>query len=327
MRLQGMLSHSFKFHRRHFNLGVCSQKLGDLEAAETLFRRLIALKPNLASAYNNLGTIKQSAGNAEGAIKHYRKAITLAPEFAEAHNNLGTAYKAQGEIENARDAFGTAVNLNPNYIEVFRNFVISKQPALRKDNIESLENLFKVLTTTSNEKSHIYFTLGQVHDEINETDIAFEHFLEGNRLARTNLTYSAETHEHYIYAVMSTFLNSFLAGWDSVGVQGNTPIFVVGLPRSGTTLIEQILATHSSNIANEHLIQLNKVSQGAARTTDKMPFNFRFLGLIKMILPNAKVVHCIRSPEATCVLILKQLFNESQNFAYDLVELGRYYND
>ena len=220
-------------------------------------------------------------------------------------------------------------------------------------------------TTTSNEKTHIYFTFGQVHDEINDTDIAFEHSLEENRLARTNLTYSAETHEHYIYAAISTFSNSFLAGWDSVGVQGNKPIFVVGLPRSGTTLIEQILATHSdvyragertylerqvtktnrkgyglypqsigqyvpsdfSNIANEHLIQLNKISQGAARTTDKMPFNFRFLGPIKMILPNAKIVHCIRSPEATCVLILKQLFNESQNFAYDLVELGRYCND
>jgi len=208
------------------------------------------------------------------------------------------------------------------------------------------------------------FALGRIFEKTGNYEKSFNFILEANTLKRGAYNYSSQTDQALFERVKTTFSLEFFKVRQSFGDQNTTPIFIVGMPRSGTTLTEQILATHPqvfgageleilpnlvdrvcaersaawpqecvpkldqntlTQMGTEYLETLRKFSSDACYITDKLPYNFLHVGLIKIILPRAKVIHCQRNPMDTCFSIFKTEFAGLHEYAYDMAELGRYY--
>ncbi len=209
------------------------------------------------------------------------------------------------------------------------------------------------------------FALGKVFEDIGNYNKSFDFILEANRLKRGSYEYSIQNDRDLFERIKKTFSPDFFASHHGSGNQDRTPIFILGMPRSGTTLVEQILASHPLvfgageltvlvNLANgictggttaqfpecmpdldvdtfekmgsDYIEKIREYSNDAEHITDKMPHNFLHVGLIKTILPNAKIIHCMRNPMDTCFSIFKKEFAGTHGYAYDMVELGQYYN-
>jgi hypothetical protein len=220
-----------------------------------------------------------------------------------------------------------------------------------------------------NDRVHLHFALGKALEDEGDFTAAFEHYAEGARRRRAVVPYDADAHTAFVQRTMATFTAGFLAERMGSARTGrrtprSDPIFIVGLPRSGSTLVEQILASHSAVEGLSELPDLPLVAAQAAggrpypeglaslvpsglaalgaayldrtrpnrrlgrpRFVDKFPGNVLHIGLIQLILPNARIIDVRREPMACCFSIFKQLFAEGQGYSYDLTELGRYYRD
>ncbi|MEJ2452406.1 MAG: sulfotransferase [Gammaproteobacteria bacterium] len=208
------------------------------------------------------------------------------------------------------------------------------------------------------------FALGKVYADLKLDAQSFEYYRQGNALKRATLDYSIGQDRELFAAIKQTVTSEFLQRHAGTGCDDATPIFIIGMPRSGTTLTEQILASHSqvhgagelnelkflieraceshtqefpqgllglnktelSAIASTYLERLHAYAPGAPRITDKMPHNFLYLGLIHLLFPKAKIIHCLRNPMDNALSIYRALFARSHAYAYDLEELGQYYH-
>jgi len=212
---------------------------------------------------------------------------------------------------------------------------------------------------------HLGFGLAKAHEDLGHYEKSFAYLLEANTLKRRSFKFDMEDAERRFRHLTELFEPSLYARLQGSGSPDQTPIFIVGMPRSGTTLVEQILSSHPqvqgagelpwlkeiienafgaidddafydrvreadietfSRIGAGYAGRLRERSDGAAFVTDKMPFNFQFVGMINLVLPKAKIVHCRRDPLDTCLSIFKNYFSEGNHFAYDMGELGRFYN-
>ncbi len=213
--------------------------------------------------------------------------------------------------------------------------------------------------------AYIHFALGKGLEDVGDYPRAFEHWLEGNALRRREVEYNETAYQRAFQAITERFDQSLLDRFGGVGDPSPVPIFIVGMPRSGTTLVEQILASHPQVQAAGELSHLHRVAStvpdadgrviafpqsiarldgdgfrrmgqaylaslptlgdGKTRITDKMPTNFAYVGLLRLILPNARIIHTVRDPVDTCVSCFSRLFPAGVTFSYDLAELGCYY--
>jgi hypothetical protein len=204
----------------------------------------------------------------------------------------------------------------------------------------------------------LHFALGKAYLDHVDSTRAFRHFQEGNRMKRATFTFDIDATTQWMMDIAATFTPALLAQLAGQGDGSNMPIFVLGMPRSGTTLVEQILASHRevqgagelraaqrlvdglgdypaamtrltgadlALLGEAYLASVRPLSGGRARVVDKMPANFLHAGLIHLMLPNARIVHCRRDPVNTCLSCYTKLFGAEQAFAYDLVELGRFH--
>ncbi|MEQ8666925.1 MAG: sulfotransferase [Rhodospirillales bacterium] len=211
----------------------------------------------------------------------------------------------------------------------------------------------------------LMFAMGRVQDRSGRFDDAFSSFAAGNRMRRARLDYDADLNERFIGRMCDVFDRERMAALTLTSPPGESPIFIVGMPRSGTTLAEQVLASHSKisaggelthmpanvrrqadrvgsevpefvadlsaedirELGQSYLAAVSPLAGAGGILTDKLPQNFLNVGIIRMIWPGARIIHTRRHPLATCFSIFSQLFQASHNYAYDLVELGRYYRD
>jgi hypothetical protein len=229
-----------------------------------------------------------------------------------------------------------------------------------------MERLSRDETLSRSARIRLNFALAKAYDDIGRFDDAFRHLQEGNRQKRERIAYDEKQALEQFDRIRSCLDRGLLAR-SSGGFRSDVPIFVLGMPRSGTTLIEQILAAHPAihgageltdfgRLANhirdakgnlcrypddvaglsddqlaflgkEYVGRLRQLAPAAPRITDKMPGNFVFVGLIHMALPNARIIHVRRDPCDTCLSCYSKLFSAPQEFTYDLAELGRYYRE
>ena len=350
----------------HFNLGTALQELGRRPEAVARYRRAIRLRPDYAEAQGRLGTVLLEQGQLEEATARLERAIQLDPAYAEAHNNLGSALLDQGRFDEAAVRFEQAIRLRPTYAEAYFNR--AELPTYRPDAAEraALEALVADDGPLPPAKApFIHFALARALEEAGEPARAFQHLLTGNALKRRQIGYDeAATHDLF-RRIAAVFDADLFARRPNTGTPSTIPIFVLGMPRSGSSLIEQILASHPLVQGGGELTTLVMVATGAAggrgrplaypedipalddaalrrlggayladvpplapgktRLTDKMPYNFLTLGLIPLILPGARIIHTERDPADTCVSCFSKLFPFSQAFSYELGELGRYY--
>jgi tetratricopeptide (TPR) repeat protein len=347
-------------------LGNILQQTGFSDEAIACFNGILKVRPDLAPIHVNLGSSLRQAGRRDEATASFEKAIEIAPDYAEAHCNLGFVYQDFGEKEKAAEAFRKALSIDSGYATAWSALANLSQNNLGESDVTTITSMLESPDLRDDQRTQLEFALGKVHEDRQEHAQAMPHYLEGNRLRRAALVYSVDDDRRVFENLTAVFDAGFFERWAGVGSDSSVPIFIVGMPRSGTSLAEQVLASHplvqgggelmallratssrftlvdgidySASIASataedfeciaEHYLQaIAEVGGDASRVTDKLPTNFLNIGLISIVFPRATVIHCSRDPRDTCFSMFKHFFSaRGHGYAYDLEELGAYYN-
>jgi len=348
----------------HNNLGIALTTQGRIAEAIVHYRRAIQLNPRHADAHNNLGIALAELDRIGEAIACYRRALSIQPGHADACNNLGNACKAEGKFDDARAHYARAVVLRPDHAEAHYNLSEIKTYHRGDAELAALEALAVRQGLSPGKTAYVHFALAKALEDAGDYVRAFEHLRQGNALWRSLIHYDEAATLALFRRISSIFDGSLLDRFRGAGDPSPVPVFVLGMPRSGSTLVEQILASHPQIHAageRKHLEQLTAVlragdppvpypecvpgldsgalrriawdylatlpapANGAIRMVDKLPGNFLNIGLIRLILPNARIIHTTRDPIDTCVSCYSKLFTSGLAFSFDLAELGRYY--
>jgi tetratricopeptide (TPR) repeat protein len=346
-------------------LARCAQEQRNLVLAEQLAKQAIALKPR-AAGYSLLGSIFAEQSFPEKAAAAYEQALGMDPVLVSAILGQGHLFMELGQMDAAEQCFEHALKLEPDSLTPRLSLTQVRKTKDGDANFAALQETAKTVGDMPDTKAiSLHFAMGKALDDTKRYDEAFPHFLEACRLKRLRTQYSAENTTLLVNNIISTFSKDMINRLRGAGSSSDTPIFVLGMPRSGTTLTETIIASatnvygagelpdllqiagqlrgllkegyplNMSNISGAELTQMGEqyISQlkqrapEAQHITDKMPANFMAVGLIHLMLPNAKIVHVQRNPVDTCVSAFTKLFNKSLHQTYDLRELGRYYRD
>jgi tetratricopeptide (TPR) repeat protein len=338
----------------HCNLGNVLIEMRRFEDAVVSFERALALKPDLAPAHLSLAAALRQLGRAAQAEVSCRAALAIEPQSAAALSVLAELRADRGQFADAEVLLERAMVLDPGF--PFPYFSIATHRKMSAEDRRWLDGtmaLFNKPLTLRHEIS-LRYALGKYFDDIQQYDEAFGHYRQANELTqRYGVRYDAAAIMHRNEAIKTRFDPTALADWQSRGDGAQRPVFIVGMPRSGTTLMEQILASHPAvfgagelpfwqtafgafeakgaalipTMARDYLAGLAALSDSAPRVIDKMPQNFVNLGLIHAALPNAKIIHMQRHPIDTCLSIYFHYFSHLHPYANDLSHLAHYYGE
>lgn len=346
----------------HCDIGVLLHDSGHHIEAVAHFKRATTLAPRDPRPHCGLGRSLFALGMVEDAAREFSAALAANRDTFDVHNNLGACHYALGQFDHARAAFQTALSLRPESGTVHWNLANIKQFSGGDPQISAMEALLQ--NAAASESIPLHYALGKAYGDLDDRGRSFQHFATGSLMKRRTLKYD----ERAMLTTLSRITDVFASrAWlrhilpDSVNA---TPIFVVGMPRSGTTLVEQILASHPDCHGRGELPHIEQIAyalsgdtdlagfpaaavnltraalremrstylQRAAenqapsiRVVDKATANALFVGLIVMLFPTSPIVYVHRDPVDTCLSCFTSLFSgESQPFTYDLAELGRY---
>ncbi|WP_310733162.1 sulfotransferase [Colwellia sp. MB02u-10] len=344
-------------------------RLGKYKVAEQQVEKLLVTQPdNLsfkiakASALTGLGKIEQ-------AISLFEQAVEQDDQVAGFHLQLGHALKTKGDIEKAVAAYQKAYQLNPSYGDAFWSLANTKTYRFSDEEIAQMQTQQNNKALALTDKVQLHFATGKAFEDREDYNQAFQAYQEGNKLQHAHSGFDITKVEQQVAEQIKYCTAELFESRGTLGLNLPDPIFIVGLPRAGSTLLEQILASHSqvdgtmelhnilglasrlrgrshsqSDQEAQYPKNLNEINpeyfkrfgqqfidetqvyrEKAPLFIDKMPNNFLHIGLIRLILPNAKIIDARRSPMACCFSGFKQLFAEGQDFSYDLEDMGRYY--
>jgi tetratricopeptide (TPR) repeat protein len=342
-------------------------RLGKYKVAEQQVEILLIEQPdNLsfkvakANALTGLGKIAQ-------AITFFEQAITQDDNTAGFHLQLGHALKAKGEIAKAVAAYQQAYQLTPSYGDAFWSLANTKTYRFSDDEIAQMQVQQAAQDLAITDKVQLHFAIGKAFEDRCDYDQAFQSYQQGNDLQHAHNGFDINNIEQQVEEQIKFCTAELFQSRGQLGLNASDAIFIVGLPRAGSTLLEQILASHSqvdgtmelhnvlglasrlrgrkpSNQANQYPKNLAEIKaeyfqrfgqqfidetrvyrEDAPFFIDKMPNNFLHIGLIRLMLPNAKIIDARRAPMACCFSGFKQLFAEGQDFSYNLEDIGRYY--
>lgn len=335
------------------NLGVALKTLGRFADAERHFARALSLAPDYADTHHNLGTLRHAEGALTAARDCYRRALEHRPDMANTWCNLGSTLAALGDLEGGRAALRHAIALSP-LIPVYHRYladIVTFTPGDADERaLAGLAARLDQFPPAARLDAH--FALAKAASDGRRHDAAMAHYRAGNALKRGLVAYDEDAELAALAAIPARFPAPLVRAGG--GDPDPRPIFIVGMPRSGTTLVEQVLASlpgvHGGDemdaldktlarfpapetldeagfraLAGDYLARIQALAPNAIRITNKVPLNFRHLGLLHRALPAAKFVHVFRDPLDTCVSCFTKLFSGALDFTYDLGELGRYY--
>jgi len=381
----------------HYNIGIAFQRANQLENAIKSYEKAIILKHAYPIAHNNLGLIMLESGHLNSAVKSFEWAIAYNPGYAEAHNNLGAAFQELNQFNEAIKQYKKAVGINPEYAQAFNNLGISFESLGLKDealihyekaitirldfpeahfNLSSIKKYIKSdlqipkmkSLLSSGELNHsgqifINFALAKVNDDLGNKDMLFKFLNAGNQLRKEQLNYSIDEHQGKHSLIKKIFDHSLPTINKNLlhEAKFKHPIFIVGMPRSGTTLVEQIISSHpevygagelstiseltSSILENsssqmktglteesfismrkQYLDSLSNFNINEDIITDKWPLNFQYIGFILKAFPEAKIIHLERDARAVCWSIYKHYFSGKGNgWSYNFNDLASFY--
>ncbi|NQY64888.1 MAG: sulfotransferase [Alteromonadaceae bacterium] len=344
-------------------------RLGKYKAAEQQVEKLLYEQPDNLSFKVAKANVLTGLGKIEQAITLFEQAIAQDTQVAGFHLQLGHALKAKGDIAKAVAAYQKAYQLNPSYGDAFWSLANTKTYRFSDEEIAQMQAQQGKKDLSLIDKVQLHFATGKAFEDRQEYNQAFGAYQQGNKLQHTHNGFDINKIEQQVADQIKYCTAELFENRGHLGLNLPDPIFIVGLPRAGSTLLEQILASHSqvdgtmelhnilglaSRLQGRSSNQSNKVSQypknlseinqhyferfgqqfidetrvyreQAPLFIDKMPNNFLHIGLIRLILPNAKIIDARRSPMACCFSGFKQLFAEGQDFSYNLDDIGCYY--
>ena len=337
------------------NMGILlfkDKSVVNIKKVEGFYKKAISLDKKIPEPHNNLGNLYDYLNKINDAIDCYKKAIDINPKFSYAHHNLGAAYVAVGKFDDAKKHFKESIKLNPNFIVTHRLLSRITKYTDSDDHFDELKKIYKKININDSEKKiELGYALGKAYEDIQNFDQAFSYFKEANQLERKKINFSLELEEEKFRDIKKMYNKKLFDKHKNSGYCDYSPIFIIGMPRSSTTLVEQILSSHSKvygaeevefipNLAGEkfdegdlqkigekYIDKMKNISSNSDRTTDKLPTNFLYVGFIKLILPKSKIIHCYRNSRDNCLSIFKNQFGSKKiKFAYDMKEIVSYYN-
>jgi tetratricopeptide (TPR) repeat protein len=336
------------------NMGNALRKKGDSEVAIESYKQALKIKPDYAQAYNNMGNALSDKGDLEAAIESYKQALKIKPDYVQAYNNIGIALKDKGDLEAAIESYKQVLKIKPDYAEVYRNLSNIHRYKEHDEYFLKMQSLCQSSSVSDEQRCHLNFALSKASEDLNEVSQSFNYLKIGNELRKKILSYDIkkdiELFSQLKKAYPSIALQSVVESSDL------KPIFILGMPRSGTTLVEQIVSSHSEvtgagelsyvsrfgdptargaikpnakmilDFRQRYIEALKKRSDGRSIVTDKMPQNFLYVGLIFSAFPDAKVIHVNRDPAATCWSNYKHYFiDKDLGYCYNLDDTVTYF--
>ena len=373
------------------NLGIILEQYGKLEEAEIHYKKAIEFNPNFAEAYNNLGNVLKDLGRFDESLLNCKKCIKLKPNLAQPHNNLGELFFKLNKFEESEESYKKAIELKPDYTKAYNNlgsllfnldrieeakFNFKKSLETNPEYVEAIYNLGKLTNFTKEDKhfsqmqklyssqslsdkkrAMLTFTLAKACEDLNQLDKSFKYYFEANKIYKKTINYDIKKIINEFSLYKSTSSNLKKNSLKTIKIEKSLkPIFIVGMPRSGTTLIEQIISSHSKvtgageldyidvfgrdialgiseinnntllNLKEKYIRKLNRLSNGSLMIIDKDTGNFRYIGLIYSLFPDAKIIHVKRNAAATCWGLFKKKFSEEGiKYSYSLDDIVTYY--
>jgi len=412
------------FFAAYNNLGVIYKNNLDIKTAFQYFKKAISINPKYLDAYLNIGYIYLQSGNTDEAFRNFKIILNIDPSHIKAYMGIAIGMRRLNKQDEAISQLKKALGIKPDdpylldaigqtltelgkkekAIEYFENTIKIKPSSYKTIHSLALINPeSKYLTTikkslkdnniNDNDKAHLHFSYGIISDKLKDFDSAFTEYKKANLIKRNKIPYKAENDSTYVNKLITTYTKEYVNKIKKYGMSSDLPIFIVGMPRSGTSLAEQILSSHNSvygagelnliekNIEDEilkkfnennydtksiinlsettikfiledYLNELRKFSKTASRITDKLPYNYLKIGLIKSLLPNSRIIYCKRNALDTCLSIFFSNFPSTTNdipssiplhdvliedeinnthshhinaFSYDLLDIGKKY--
>lgn len=345
----------------HCNLGMVLFEMRRIDDAFAAFQEALKLQPTLASAHMNIGLVLRQKRQPAEAEASCRRALAIDPDSVEALALLGELLADRGQFVDAETLFRTALSLNPHFAPALSGIATHRKMTLQDTAwAKSAATVLSHPLPIAHEIG-LRYSLGKYHDDTANYDLAFEQYQFANELSkRLNSGYDGAHFSQYVEGIKRSFETTSPQRTQSTGAPEVAPIFIVGMPRSGTSLVEQILASHPAvfgagevlfwnsayhalregergrpgsgaqiiaHKATEYLSLLENISSGAQRVVDKLPANFLYAGMIHHAFPNARIIHMRRHPIDTCLSVYFQNFFNFGPYANDLHSLAHYYQE
>ena len=354
--------------RTLYNLAEVLVRARRFEDAAAILRKALNQDANSARAHTLLAQALRNLERHEEALERARRAIALDPGYAEAHNALAQGLAELGRKDEALRALAQALERAPDQPSLYLSWGAITRWAAGDPRISTMEALAqKSGSLLREDQANLHFALAKAYADCGDIERSFRHQIEGGAVQRHFLKYDEAMCLRLLDELSRKIDAAWIARHQGVGDPSGLPVFILGMPRSGSTLIEQVLASHPkiralgertifaealagvrgtsiippvlSRLATELSVsELRRLGTryveaarrgaptGTARTTDKVPNNFQYVGVIHAALPNARIIHTCRNPIDTCLSIFSILFSGIQQpYSYDLGELGRYY--
>ena len=347
------------FTNAHNYIGRVYHKLYKPNEAIKHYKKAIELKPDYSEAYYNLGISLYASNKEEDAYENYKKATELKSDYFEAYNNLGSVSQSLGKLEEAEKNFKKAIELNPNYAEAHYNLSNIKTYKDEDNQFNQMKDLTLDKDLNNEQLYQLNFALAKAYEDLGNYEQSFVNYTKGNKLCKKMIGYNVEEDQNLFKQLEESYLKIKKNSSKFSDLSDNpNPIFILGMPRSGTSLAEQIISSHSSvfgagelnfiesfgdklargidevnydsllNFKNKYIQRLKSFTDKNNMVSDKMPLNFRYIGLILTVFPNAKIIHLKRNPAAICWGNYRQNFTNKRliRYCYDLEDLVTYYN-
>jgi tetratricopeptide (TPR) repeat protein len=348
-----------KYAEAHNNLGITLNRLGEFQKAINCYEQALAINSNYDEAHFNLGNTLYTYGQTDKALNSFNKALLINPDYADAHNNIGNIYQELGNQDKAFNCYIKALVIQPDNAQVHRNLSTLKQYKEGDTQFTHMQSLLSTNDLSDSGRINLCFALAKAYEDLGQIDNLFTVLNEGNKLRKQELNYSIskDLSNHSLFRKI--FMSSFkiMPNYEPLAIN---PIFIVGMPRSGTSLVEQIISSHHKvhgagelsaldnlivPIMNNYLSNNGALSEKTILSvrlkyinllsnlnvsekfiTDKTPTNFENIGFILKAFPEAKIIHLKRDAMAVCWSNYQRYFDtDAIGFQYDMEDLARFY--
>ena len=342
------------------NIGISHHKLENFDRAEYYFKRGLEVAPNYVNILNNIGNLKKDLNMTSEAINYYKKSLLVKDDIIETHLNLATVYTTLGKFKEAERYFRKTLVINPKFTEADRLISAITKYEENDEHHKTMLDKLQDVNLNKQQLMHLHFALGKSFEDIKKYKDSFNNYTKGNQ-------YLNEISQYDINNDIIKFkdIKKKIKYIQNIEIKKNLRkiIFIVGMPRSGTSLVEQIISSHPkifgggelpflSNILHKQILEnkelnileynelkkllevsqenyISKISQmdfSDKSFTDKAPLNFRYIGFIKKIFPNSKIINCNRDPIDICWSNYKNFFSGALPFSNNLKDLANFYS-
>ena len=348
------------------NLANVYKDIGKIELSEDLFNKIIKKNPNYVNAYVNFGNLKRDNNEFNLAIDLYKEALKINDKIPLIYYSLALAYQGLGKFSLAVKFAEKTLELDPKFTQADMLISQSIKYDEKTEHYKRMKHKINNFELNENQKINLFFAIAKANEDKDEIKSSFESFEQGNLLMRKLINFDINKEINFFNHLKKIFREINILKISKENFERKKIIFILGMPRSGTSLVEQVISSHSNVFGAGELPHLSRIigdkllvnglisvekikklieNQSYANEfredyhnylkrfdstepfiTDKAPLNFRWIGIIKILFPSSKIIHCSRNPKDNCLSLYKNFFEGGLNFTYNQKELGTYYN-